>query len=70
MLKCPVCGCTNFPNQDLSVDSFRCPVIGCDGVIETKLRPNAVRSWKKPANAMLDWAQKKNTDSSNESPRR
>jgi len=57
MLKCPVCGCCNFPDQDTSKD-FPCPVIGCDGMVETSVRANATRMWQRPANASLDWARK------------
>ena len=66
MLKCPVCGCTDYPNQNTSVN-FRCPVIGCDGIIEVNPRPNATRMWKKPQNAFLDWAKQDASSEANRS---
>lgn len=56
MLKCPVCGNTEF-TVSVGAEQFVCPVAGCGGIVRVKPRGNngEVRAWVKPAGGNFGW---------------
>lgn len=54
MLKCPVCGNTEFPDACEQEGDIACPVAGCGGIIRAR-RTEDVRAWRKPKGGSFDW---------------
>lgn len=56
MLKCPVCGNTEFPDSSEGNGDIVCPVVGCGGMIRAR-RKEDVRAWRKPQGGYFAWAE-------------